>query len=236
MSFVWILIIGVAGMAGTLWLVTSWEQHRARLLKQAGMALGFRALEKGEPLAAPSVEIIRKRGRTIGAAIEGSWRGEPIMVFDLSYPAGKNVSRTTVFLLRLPQPRIPEFAAIRKNIWLYTPTVDLPRAEDAPASLRRHWLLYAPGGRWPLGDEINGWLGRNKNWSVEGRGSGLFVYQRAKRVPTKALEVWVDEAYREAKEFMQLLADTLPHSLTDDGENEPTVHKRVFTFKASFRI
>ena len=206
------------------------------MLKEAGAALGFRALEKGDPLAVPSVEIMRKRGRTIGAAMEGNWRGEPIMVFDLSYPAGKNVSRTTVFILRLPQPRIPEFAAIRKNIWLYTPTVDLPRAEGAPARLRRQWLMYAPEAQWPLGDAVTEWLGRNKSWSVEGRGSGLFLYRRAKRAPTKAFETWLDEALQEAKELLQLLPNAVPDSATDDGEDVPKAYKRVFNFKVSFRL
>src|SRR5215471_21318338 len=125
-------------------LVTALERRRARLLKTAGAALGLRPLERGEPLAVPSVEIMRKRGRTFGAALEGTWQGERIMVFDLSYPAGKNISQTTVFLLRLPQPSIPEFAAIRKDLLLYTPTVDLPKVQDVPHSLKSHWLLYAP--------------------------------------------------------------------------------------------
>src|ERR1051326_8127792 len=119
MPFIVIFAIGIALMAGTLALVQGLDRRRARLLKEAGTALGLRPLEKGEQLAVPSVEIMRKPGRTVGAALEGHWHGEPIMIFDLSYPAGKSPSRTTVFLLRLAQPRIPEFAAIRKNAWLY---------------------------------------------------------------------------------------------------------------------
>src|SRR5689334_13686131 len=109
--------------------VKAWERRRARLLKTAGAALGLHTLEQGEQLAVPSVEIMRKQGRAIGAALEGTWRGERIMVFDVSYPAGKNISQTTVLLLRLPRPSIPEFAAIRKDLMLYTPTVDLPKVQ-----------------------------------------------------------------------------------------------------------
>src|SRR5437868_1480031 len=191
MPFVLVLVIGLALIAGTLALVTAWERRRARLLKEAGTTLGLRAFEKGEPLAVPSVEIMRKRGRTIGAALEGTWQGESIMVFDLAYPAGKNVSHMTVFMLRLPQPRIPEFAAIRKNIWLYTPTVDLPRVVNPPASLKHHWFLYAPEEQWPFDDQVAGWLGRNSEWSYEGRGSGLFLYRRSKRASTKTLQAWL---------------------------------------------
>jgi hypothetical protein len=95
MPFILILVIGIALMAGTLALVTGWERRRARLLKEAGRALGLRAFEKGEQLALSSVELMRKRGRTIGAAFEGTWQGETIIVFDLSYPAGKSVSWQT---------------------------------------------------------------------------------------------------------------------------------------------
>ena len=104
MSFLWILLIGTAAIAATLMLVQGWERRRARLLKEVGTALGFRAVEKNEPLAVPSVEIMRKRGRIIGAALEGTWKGERVLVFDLSYPAGKSISQTTVFMLRLSEP------------------------------------------------------------------------------------------------------------------------------------
>jgi hypothetical protein len=97
-------------------------------------------------------------------------------------------------MLRLPQPSIPEFAAIRKNIWLYTPTVDIPKVQEPPPSLKAHWLLYAPGAQWPFGDEVTEWLNRNPEWSFEGHGSGLFLYKRVKRVPVKELRKWLDEA------------------------------------------
>jgi hypothetical protein len=234
MPFVLILVIGIALMAGTLALVVTWERRRARLLKEAGTALGLRAFEKGEQLAVPSVEIMRKRGRTIGAALEGTWQGESIVVFDLSYPAGSNVARTTVFMLRLSEPRIPEFAAIRKNIWLYTPTVDLPKVKEQPSSLKRHWFLYATGGQWPFHDEVTECLGGNSGWSFEGRGSGLFLYTRAKRAPSKTLKAWLDTALAEAREFARHIPAAGPDSMIDDGQ-PPSGHKRVFTFKASWR-
>ena len=205
MRFIITLAVGIAAIVTTIALVVAAQRRRARLLKEAGAALGFHTFEKGDHLAIPSVEIMRKRGRTVGGAMEGSWQGEDVMVFDLSYPAGKNVSRTTIFLLRLPSPRIPEFAAIRKNIWLYTPTVDLPRVHEPPELLKHHWLLYAPAGLWPFRDAITNFLARNPDWSFEGNGSGLFVYQRAKRAPTKDLRPWLDEAAAMAREFAELL-------------------------------
>jgi hypothetical protein len=234
LAFVWILVVGVAGMAGALAAVTAWERRRARKLKAAGLALGLRPFDK-ERLAVPSVEIMRKRGRTIGAVIEGVWRGQPIMVFDLSYPAGKSSSHTTVFLFRLPQPSIPEFAAIRKNILLYTPTVDLPKVQAVPPSLKSHWLLYAPQGQWPLGEEITECLARNPEWSFEGRGSSLFIYRRAKRAPTDALSDWLDSALAEAQQFARRLPSVPPGTIVDDDE-EPASRTRVFRFTASFRI
>jgi hypothetical protein len=234
MAFLWILLIGFSLMAGSLWAVRAWERRRARLLKNAGSGLGLRALEKGEPLNAPSVEIMRKQGRSIGAVLEGTWQGELITVFDLSYPAGKSVSQTTVMMLRLSEPRIPEFAAIRKDIWLYTPTVDLPKVQALPASLKAHWLLYAPNAEWPLDGSVNEWLARNPNWSIEGRGSGLFLYRRGKRAPANGLREWIDDAITEAKELARRIPAGRPGAVIDDGELAP--HHQVFTFKASFRL
>lgn len=234
MSFAWILIIGISIMAGTLALVTGWERRRARLLIQAGEALGLRGFQKGEPLRVPSVELMRKGGRTIGAALEGVWRGTPITVFDLSYRAGKSVSQNTVFMLRLPQPRLPEFAAIRKDILLYTPTVDLPVVQHPPNSLRRHWYLHSRNADWPFDSAVSPWLERNKNWSIEGSGSGLFLYQRGKRVSTKRLDSWLDEALAESQEFMRCVPSDIPYPATDVGEQSPS--QKVYRFKASFRI
>ncbi len=235
MSFVWIVVIGTAAIAVTLMLVQAWERRRARLLKEAGTALGFRPLEKGEPLAVPSVEIMRKRGRILGAALEGTWKGERVLVFDLSYPAGKSISNTTVFMLRLAERRLPEFAAI-KDILLYTPTVDLPRVQAPPASLKGHWLLYAPQGAWPFGEEVAEQLQQNSQWSIEGRGSGLFVYRRAKRAPTKTLQSWLDEAFAEAQEFVRRIPAGRFDSAEDYDEQETYTDTRTLRFKVSFRI
>jgi hypothetical protein len=235
MAFVWILTIGTAAMAGSLWIVRAFERRRARLLKEAGVAVGLRAFAKGELLDLPPVEIMRKRGRTIGAVLEGNRQGEQITVFDLSYPAGKSSSQTTVLMLRLPEPRIPEFAAIRKNAWLYTPTVDLPKIQDPPSSLKPHWLLYAPNGQWPFDESVTEWLARNPDWSFEGRGSGLFLYRRAKRAPTNAFREWLDEAIMYAKELAKRIPAARSDDKIDDGDPTST-HSRVFSFTKSFRF
>jgi len=235
MSFVWIVLIGITAIAMTLMLVQAWERRRARLLKEAGTSLGLRPLEKGEPLAVPSVEIMRKRGRILGAALEGTWKGGRVLVFDLSYPAGKSISNTTVFMLRLAERRLPEFAAIRKDIFLYTPTVDLPRVQTPPASLKWHWLLYAPQGEWPFGEELAEQLEQNRQWSIEGRGSGLFVYRRAKRAPTKTLQSWIDEAFAEAQEFARRIPAGRFDLSEDHDEEETYTHTSRLRFKVSFR-
>jgi hypothetical protein len=86
MNFAWIFLAGIGLMAGSLAAVNAWERRRARLLRRTGVALGLTAYEKGEALAVPSVEILRKRGRTIGAALKGAWHGKSVVVFDVSYP------------------------------------------------------------------------------------------------------------------------------------------------------
>src|SRR5262249_4802733 len=119
--------------------------------------------------------------------------------------------------------------------WLYTPTVDLPRATNPPQSLKSHWFLYAPNGQWPLAEDGTEWLGRNDAWSVEGQGSGLLVYIRSKRAPHKALRAWADEGFAQAQEFARRVPDIGLGSAEDGTEHTP-VHEHVFHFKASWKI
>jgi hypothetical protein len=235
MSFPAIIICGLSLMIGTLALVTKWEHRRISRFREAGVALGLRAFGEDEPLALPSVELLRKRSRTIGAALKGNWKGEPVTIFDLSYPAGKGASQTTVFMLRLPEPRIPEFAAIRKNFLDYTPTVDLPRLKHPPEALRRGWYVYAPGEQWPLsGGAVQAIAGIGRQWSCEGSGSGLFLYQRGKRTPIRNLELWMGEAMEVAREIGCHLPNTLVAE-TIEGSSQHSIHRNVFSFKASWK-
>jgi hypothetical protein len=234
MWLVVILILGVACVGATLYLIRAWEHRRSRLLKQAGASLALRAYEKGEQLIVPSVEIMRRRGRTIGAVLEGEWKGSRIKIFDLSYPTSKSIARTTIFMLRLAGARVPEFAAVRKNAWLYHPTVDLPLVEDPPHALARLYRLYAPGREWPFGNELSRAPVRLSEWSFEGRGSGLFLYRRAKRAPTRALEAWIDEALAAATELAQCVAAPAE---TGFDEDEPEFGRKLtFSSKISFRL
>ena len=236
MSFPAVIVIGLSLMIGTLVLVTKWEHRRIRQLKEAGVALGLRPFGEDEPFALPSVELLRKRRRIVGAALKGTWKGEPVTVFDISYPAGKSVSQTTVFMLRLREPRIPEFAAIRKNFWLYRPSVDMPRLNHPPEPLRHGWHLYAPGREWLLGDAASQAIADiGGQWSFEGSGTGLFLYRRGKRTPIRDMEQWMNEAL----EASQKLACVLPSMIvaeTIEGSNEHSIRTRTFTFKASWKI
>jgi hypothetical protein len=235
MNFAWIFLAGIGLMAGSLAAVNAWERRRARLLRHAGLALGLKEYETGEALAVPSVEILRKGGRSIGAALKGAWHGESVVVFDLSYPAGKSSAHTTVFMLKLNEPRIPEFAAIPRNFWLYTPTVDLPRVSEVPESLQHHWRLYAASPRWPLGDEASRVIAGAPKWSVEGRGSGIFLYQRGKRIPVRNLGIWMDEALSVAKAFVATVPDRPLTSESDETSNATTCH-HTLSFRTTWRI
>lgn len=235
MNFAWIFLAGIGLMAGSLAAVNVWERRRARLLRRSGVPLGLTAYEKGEALAVPSVKILRKRGRTIGAALKGTWRGKSVVVFDLSYPAGKSSSHTTVFMLRLSSPRIPEFAAIPRNLLPYTPTVDLPRLSEVPESLRQHWLLYAPSSQWPLVDETSRVIAGTRKWSLEGRGAGIFLYQRAKRIPIRELSAWMDEALSIAIAFRDTLPDGPLTSESDEME-DAAAYRHTVSVKSTWRI
>jgi hypothetical protein len=204
------------------------------MLKEAGAALGLRAYEKGEQLIVPSVEIMRKRRRTIGVVLEGEWKGSRIKIFDLSYPTSNAIARTTIFMLRLGSTRVPEFAAIRRNLWLYRPAVDLPRVENPPPELARSYRLYAPNAEWPLGEDAAKYLQRRLGWSFEGRGSGIFLYRRANRAPTHALEAWIDEAFDAAMEIAKRIP-VPPSDVAVEAEGG-FGRKLTFSSKISFRV
>jgi hypothetical protein len=236
MSFPAIIIGGLSLMIGTLVLVTKWEHRRMRRLKEAGVALGLRAFGEDEAMALPSVELLRKRRRTIGAAMKGTWKGESVTIFDLSYPAGKSVSQTTVFMLRLREPCIPEFAAIRKKFLYYTPTVDLPRLKFPPEPLKRGFYVYAPDEKWLLSDTAAQAVSdAGGQWSCEGSGSGLFLYQLGKRTSIRNLEQWLDAAMAGSQKIIRYLPNS-PVTETLEGSSHHSIHSRTFTFKASWKI
>jgi hypothetical protein len=236
MWLVVIPILGAACVAAAVYLIKARECERRRVLEQAGAALGLRAYEKGEHLIVPSVEIMRRRGRRIGAVLEGEWNGRRIKVFDVSYPTRIGAARTTVFMLRLSAVRVPEFAALRRSAWLQLdrPAVDLPLVEDPPAALQRIHRLYAPDGQWPFGDELAQLPERLSRWSFEGRGSGLFLYRRAKRAPTRALEAWIDDVSAAATAFAECVAAPA-ETAGQDGEPE-FGRKLPFSSKISVRL
>ena len=71
---------------------------------------------------------------------------------------------------------------------------------------------------------------------AEGRGSGVFVYRRANRAPTKTLQSWLDEAFAEAQEFARRIPAGRFDSSEDYEEQETYTHTRTLRFKVSFRI
>jgi len=236
MSFPESLIIGLALIIGTWVLIKKWEHRRIRHFKEAGVALGLRAFGEDESLALPSVELLRKRRRSIGAAMKGIWKGESVTIFDLSYPAGRSMTQTTVFMLRLREPRIPEFAAIRKNFWLYRQSVDMPRLKQPPEALRRSFYIYAPCEQWLLSDAATQAIANmGGQWSCEGSGSGLFLYQRGKRTPIRDLDKWMDAAMSASQEIVRHLPDCVVAE-TLEGSPQLSIRSRTFTFRTSWKI
>lgn len=236
------VLIGLGIVGLVIVLVRAFGQRRIKLMKAAGAALGLVPLVKDEGFAFVSVELMRKRGRGIGVCLSGNWKGYAVHVFDLFYPSGKSVSIQTVLMTRFNDRAFSEFAAIEKNVNLHWPTVDLPLAEDAPGSLKRHWLLYARNSRWPFGAALAEWMGRNRGrsgllssgWSYEGHGTSLYVYRRGATAKPKKLGLWLDEAVAEAQGFA-LRADAPSDKFTSELEF-PTPERAQMRAKATFRV
>ena len=218
-----LLILGcLAVLAGAVALVVASGKLRARRLKQAGVALGLKAVARGEHLALPSVELLRKKGRRLGAALVGEWHGVPVIVFDLLHPSGKSYSRQTVVKVR-HEKLLPEFALVERDPLKHLPSIDLPPAENAPAELKRFWYVHARDGAWTFHEPLTRWLEPRaktplftSRWSYEGVGSRLIVYRRGQRASVKHLGEWLDAALAEAQGFCEQ-ANGL---LADDGTTE----------------
>lgn len=215
----------IAGMLVlTIALIRSLEIRRYRTMKSAGSALGLGALGKGEHLLYQPVELMRKKRRKLGVVLQGSWRGQNIHIFDLFHPAGATqLSSQTVLMIRFEKSSFPEFAAIERNLNLYNPSVDIPQVENPPAELKKHWLLFARAGRWPFSPQLAEWMEQDRaqagwlsrQWSFEGAGNSLYVYQRGWMAKATRLSQWLDEAFNKAEEFAERT-----HALPDDSAEE----------------
>lgn len=239
----WIVVIAGIGIGlVTIGIIRYLELRRFKAIREAGAALGLRPLEKGEPLALPSVALMRTRRRGVGMGLRGSWRGHPVLLFDLFHSAGTSVSRQTVLMVRFDDASVPEFAAIERNANRYLPSVDLNPVTDAPAAVTKHWLLYTRSGRWPFGERIGDWMreshGRkgwfSSGWSIEGIGDALYVYRRGVLAKPGRLAAWLDEALAEASGFASR-AETIPAEAAADC----TIvggGRDLLPFKASLRF
>lgn len=226
----WIgLLIGAAIIASAIAVLKFFERRRSHAMYSAAAQLKLEPLAKGERFYLASVELMRKKGRGVGAALRGTWKGRRVTVFDLFHPAGRSVSQQTVLAAEFPEQRFPEFAAIEKNAGYYPPTVDIPCATDAPAQLARHWYVRTPDGHWPFRETLAGWLGNGRGkrglfavgWSYEGHGTVLFVYRRGKLAPARELALWLDEAIAETEAFArhaQSSRDTVETGISDGAE------------------
>src|SRR5258708_25017464 len=126
----WIVFAGLlCVLALTIVAIRYFERRRNAAMRAAGSALGLTPFGHGERFTLPSVELMRKRGRSVGAALAGEWKGRPIVVFDLAHRTGKSVSVQTVLMASFEALSIPEFAAIERNFNRYYPTVDLARVD-----------------------------------------------------------------------------------------------------------
>ncbi len=226
----WIgLLVGAAIIASAVAVLKFFERRRSHAMYAAAAELKLEPLAKGERFYLASVELMRKKGRGVGAALRGSWKGRRITVFDLFHPAGKSVSQQTVLAADFPEQRFPEFAAIERNAADYTPSVDIPGVTDAPSRLAKRWYLHTPDAHWPFQETLAGWLGNGRGrhglfgvgWSYEGHGTVLFVYRRGRLAPAREFASWLDEALGEAEAFAKHAQssqdDTTDAAISEDG-------------------
>lgn len=229
----WIVMACLLVLAVTaIVLVRVFERRRMAALRKAGEALGLTAFAKGAAVPMPSVPLARKRGRRVGAALSGTWGGCPVLLFDLSHPAGKSVSVQTVLAMRHEGLRLPELAAIERHFNRYLPSVDLRYLVPRSSLLGRAYRLYTRSGTWPFSEDLDRWLvahrGRDRifrpGWSFEAAGNAVLVYRRGVKAPTPTLRAWLDEASAANKGFAAQAARSLAEqpggAPSDEGSAE----------------
>jgi hypothetical protein len=202
-------LLGVCAL--TIVVLVALDRRRRQALRAAGASLGLVAVERGVRVALPAVPAMRKRRLGLAVALRGEWRGVAVEVIDIFFPAVEAVARQTVLVARLPHFSCPEFAVIERHANQYLPSGDLPTVDDAPEALRKHWIAYARGGRWPFADTLATWLGSGRGrrhwwgtgWAYEGHGNLICVYRRNVTASPGHLAAWLDEAMAEATGFAE---------------------------------
>jgi hypothetical protein len=202
------LVTIALAFAAAAWI----HRHRSRFMRTAGLRAGLTPLGPGESFHFTPVPLLRKKNRGIGAALRGTWRGHPVMVFDLFHPTGKTMAMQTVLMVELPEARLPEFAAIPRDPKLYAPTMDIRPVEPPPPELGARWHLYSRNGRWPLGPAVTAWLAQEAlaGWSFEGTGQVFYVYRRSAMASPWSLRRWIEGAGGNAMAFSSHAAEVPP--------------------------
>src|SRR5260370_7119943 len=110
------IILGILALGVILEFVilVSADRRRRRALATAGPSQGFQPIPPGSPPTIALVPILEHKYHTWGQVLQGS-RGEcEVLLFDYSYPVGKDSNNQSVVAFRSPTAAFPKFQ-LRSN-------------------------------------------------------------------------------------------------------------------------
>jgi hypothetical protein len=207
-------------------ILMSADRRRRRALAAAGPSQGFQPIPPGNPPTIALVPILEHKYHTWGQVLQGS-RGEcEVLLFDYSYPVGKDSSNQTVVAFRSPAAALPKFQLRSNRFWASTGwgAYQGNRVQfDDDLAFNKSYLLTGPDPQ-TLSGFFHAGL-RNflvslpdPNWTIEGYGNWLALYRHGKKAKPNELFVFAQSAGQVADSIFGLARKGQGSAVRESGE------------------
>jgi hypothetical protein len=183
-------------------ILMSADRRRRRALAAAGPSQGFQPIPPGSPPTIALVPILEHKYHTWGQVLQGS-RGEcEVLLFDYSYPVGKDSSNQTVVAFRSATAALPKFQLRSNRFWASAGwgAYQGNRVQfDEDPAFNKSYLLTGPDPQALLGffhSGLRNFLASMPDHSltIEGYGNWLALYRHGKKTKPNELFVFAQSA------------------------------------------
>jgi hypothetical protein len=183
-------------------ILMSADRRRRRALAAAGPSQGFQPIPPGSPPTIALVPILEHKYHTWGQVLQGS-RGEcEVLLFDYSYPVGKDSSNQTVVAFRSATAALPKFQLRSNRFWASAGwgAYQGNRVQfDEDTAFNKSYLLTGPDPQTLLGFFHPGLRSSlvsmpDHSWTIEGYGNWLALYRHGKKAKPNELFAFAQSA------------------------------------------
>jgi len=183
-------------------ILVSADRRRRRALAAAGPSQGFQPIPAGSPPTIALVPILEHKYHTWGQVLQGS-RGEcEVLLFDYSYPVGKDSSNQTVVAFRSPTAAFPKFQ-LRSNRFFASAgwgSYQENRVQfDEDPAFNKSYLLTGPDPQTLSGffhQDLRNFLVSmpDHTWTIEAYENWLALYRHGKKAKPNELFAFAQSA------------------------------------------